>query len=323
MEDPDQRPDFVHIRDEQGGGRGIMDATTAAHLASTKPDPNQAELDALLASVTRIRIISVSDLFSNRLQNPDVLLDTEDRASVAAFRDCLTIVVDPSTFGHCMCFGNPHLELFAGSERIARLGYHHGYSIRWDAWKYDAQLAEPDRLLDWMTEHGVLGPQREVDLANERARRSRASRAAWEEATPKFFQRFLEMDDFGAGAPVVEEMLDVLRTALPDRVEQGLCLFQWFGSGLGPWSGFPSYEDVPERLLLAFSTDVLIEALTRSEPNDRQWLGAARYFGGWNFSQQKRADRALLSDSLRRRLMDAALATGIEDNIQRARAAFQ
>jgi hypothetical protein len=35
---------------------------------------------------------------------------------------------------------------------------------------------------------------------------------------------------------------DALRGALPALEGQALALFGWFGSGTGPWNGYPSYE---------------------------------------------------------------------------------
>src|SRR5205823_14812343 len=152
-------------------------------------DPTQASLDALLATVTRVRVVPISN-FEKGNAREQVLLDTSDPASLDAFRGCFAIVEDPASFGHCMCFGNPHIELYAGEQLAATLGYHHGYSIRWNAWRHDAVLREPQRLLDWMTAHGVHGPRREVEEGRRRAEESARQVERWLAATPECLRPF-------------------------------------------------------------------------------------------------------------------------------------
>jgi hypothetical protein len=298
-----------------------MDRATADYLASTAPDPTQKSIDSLLRSITRVRIVP----FANYLKGATelrTLLDTSDPVSLAAFRGCFAIVEDPETFGHCMCFGDPHLELYAGDRLAATLGYHHGFAIRWDAWKHDACLKEPDRLLDWMSAHGVDGPRREVEEMRRRGEESRRNAEHWLGAMPDCFHSFWEQMERDRDPELHRLLLDVLRAALPAQEEQALALFGWFGSGAGPWSGFPSYEVVPEQLLLYYPTQFLVGVLMGSTPTETQWRGAARYFGGWDFRQAKKGDSGLLSSELKQRLLAAARTSGILDNIERAERAF-
>jgi hypothetical protein len=119
--------------------------------------------------------------------------------------------------------------------------------------------------------------------------------------------------------------LEPLRTALvgefPNEQPRILALYAWFGSGEGPWSGFPSYETVAEELLLEFQTEALIEAAeaTRSA---QQLEGAARLFGGWSFSQGRPGDLARLPPDLKRRLLAHSLQSADEDKRSRAHHAF-
>lgn len=127
----------MDFTERSGRVTAVVDQATADYLASRAPDPTQQSIDALLKRVTRVRVVPVG----NRRQGATeggALLDTSAPASLAALRDCFAIVKDPEAFGHCMCFGNPHIELYAGDELAATIGYHHGVAIRWDAWKHDA-----------------------------------------------------------------------------------------------------------------------------------------------------------------------------------------
>ena len=317
----ESRDPFVPIRDESGRVTGVMDRATAEYLASQALDPTQKSIDALLKRITRVRVIPVENSRPGATKRR-TLLDTSDPASLASFRGCFAIVEDPETFGHCMCFGDPHIELYAGDDLAATIGYHHGVAIRWDAWKHDAWLKEPDRLLDWMSAHGVDGPRREVEEARRRGEESRRQAERWLEAMPDCFRPFWERMDQDRDPELHRLLLEALRAAISAPEGQALALFGWFGSGAGPWSGFPSYEAVPEQLLLHYSTQFLADVLTASTPTEAQWRGGARYFGGWEFRQRKKGDSALLPSDLKRRLLQVARTTGIADNIDRAERAF-
>jgi hypothetical protein len=312
---------FVPIRDERGNIMGLMDQATADYLASRAPDPTQASLDGLLVGITRVRVVPFSNFLQGTAEKA-VLLDASDPVSLASFRECFAIVEDPDSFGHCMCFGDPHIELYAGDRLAATLGYHHGLAIRWSAWKHDAVLKEPDRLLDWMSAHGVPGPRAEVEAAQRRAEESARQAERWLGAMPECLRPF-----WGQLGPFPEPALhgvslDALRAAYPSPAAQVRALLGWFGSGAGPWSGYPSYESVPEQLLRHYPTQLLIEALTASPPTAPQLAGAARYFAGWDFRRTKEADGRLLPAGLKQQLLKAAEATGIADNLERAKRGY-
>src|SRR5262245_1903380 len=105
----DWRESFVPIRNKRGKVTGVMDRATADYLASQASGPTQASLDALLAGVTRIRVVPLAN-FTQAAAKRQTLLDTSDPVSIAAFQRCFAIVEDPDTFGHCMCPGDPHIE---------------------------------------------------------------------------------------------------------------------------------------------------------------------------------------------------------------------
>lgn len=315
------KDDFVPITHENGRVTGMMDRATADYLASKVPDPTQESIDTLLRRITRVRVVPVTNYRKGETEQR-TLLDTSDPASLASFRNCFAIVEDPNTFGHCMCLGDPHIELYVGDQLAATFGCHHGFAIRWNAWKHDAYLMEPDRLLDWMSAHGVDGPRREVEEMKRRGEEYRRHADHWREVTPDCFRPHWEQMGNSHDPQLHRLLLGALCDAFPGAQEQVLTLFGWFGSGSGPWSGYPAYESVPEQLLLYFPTQFLVDALTGSTPSETQWLGAARYFAGWDFRRNKNKDGKRLSSELKRQLLAAAKTTGIRDNIERAQRAF-
>lgn len=288
----------------------------------SRTDPDQRSLEALLATVDRVRVVPFSNFVVGRAPQP-ILVDTSDPRSLTAFRTCFAIVEDPASFGHCMCPGDPFIELYSRKRLIATIGYHHGVSIRWDAWTWDVLLSEPDRLLDWMSEHGAPGPRAAVDENRRRGEETDRDAQRWLAAMPAALRPFWDQLEPFPDGDRYEPSLAALRTAQPAIDAQILALLAWFGSGAGPWSGFPSHESVAEELLLHFPPQAVIDALTKTTPTDAQLVGASRLFAGWSFSQ-RHGDYGLrlVPPTLKHQLLFAAKRTAIDDNFDRARAAF-
>jgi hypothetical protein len=68
--------------------------------------------------------------------------------------------------------------------------------------------------------------------------------------------------------------LKPLSTALvkqyPDTDDRIRALMAWFGSGGGPWSGFPGYEEIAARLLRQYPTPELIKAVEGRSLKEQQ-----------------------------------------------------
>jgi hypothetical protein len=129
-----------------------MDRMTADYLASTAPNPTQAALDAVLGRMTRARLVR-SRLDENRRFQFDVVrLDVSDAAGLHELCACLRIDAGASA-GHMMMIEDHRLEIWAGDECLAALGWLAGSRLRWwGVWKNDAQLAEPEQLRHWVAE---------------------------------------------------------------------------------------------------------------------------------------------------------------------------
>ncbi len=159
---PENEKLFVEIKCKNGHIM-LADRLLAEYFQSKAPFPSQRSLDRLFEKVTRLRILDVESMTLNEVMingkaidpvmldisvavalasliDPEVLLDISDTDVLASLRECMIIVEDESTFGHCMCLGNQALELYAGQQLLATITLHHGTSIRWDAWKGDDNL---------------------------------------------------------------------------------------------------------------------------------------------------------------------------------------
>ncbi len=112
-----------------------------------------------------------------------------------------------------------------------------------------------------------------------------------------------------------------LAQEIPESTARIRALLTWYGSGRGPWSDFPSYEETAERLLIQYSTGELIAACSGALSKE-QSEGAARLFSDDDFQSRRPQDLRLLPDDLRKRLLEHVLASGDEDRKARARSAF-
>jgi hypothetical protein len=124
-----------------------------------KPSPSQQAIDDLLAKIGRIKVWRGGMMRDNPTTNV-LLADESEPAAVESFGRACRISEDPRTFGHCMCLGQPTIELLdVGGRRVATLGMQHGSAIRWDLWQHDAQLLDGQAVLDWLMARGVNAEQ--------------------------------------------------------------------------------------------------------------------------------------------------------------------
>jgi hypothetical protein len=108
----------------------------------------------------------------------------------------------------------------------------------------------------------------------------------------------------------------------PSRHDRIAALLEWYGSGAGPWSGFPAYEDEAAVLLFDNSTADILTAIAETPMTDQQWEGAARFFGGWDFRQKRPLDLKLISPKLKAILLQHSLRSNDRDKVERAKKAF-
>ncbi len=306
------------------GSPAMVDQIFLDYVRSTAPAPTQRALDELLAPVTRVRVLSAGMLDGKAMQGP-LLFEASAPEQLAALRARLAIVEDPKRFGHCMCLGSPTIELYEGAKLRAAIGLHHGLLIRWDGWKHDAPLADSLALLRWMASLGAGGPLRDFEEARAEDERAAARWGNWMRAMPTSLSPFrsaLEQYAQQGSAPLdLDAMLRALSAQVPEESERARALFAWLGQGAGLWSGFPAYEQVPEKLLSALDTCALLAAIEGRALTAEEAEGAARYFGGRG-RRKKPGQASEMSPALRRLLLEVGSKTTDADRLARAQAAF-
>jgi hypothetical protein len=150
VEDKTASSGFATVR-FASGACSTMDTLMLEYMRSRAPQPTQAALDALLARVGRVRVLD-DGMANGHPLGDRVLVDCALASDLAELKQSMAIL--DGSGGHCMCCGKPTLELFSRQgESLAVLGIHHGRSVRWNAWKDDAELLDGRRLLDWLANH--------------------------------------------------------------------------------------------------------------------------------------------------------------------------
>jgi hypothetical protein len=92
----------------------------------------------------------------------------------------------------------------------------------------------------------------------------------------------------------------------------------WFGSGAGPWSGFPGYEEIAQKILRQYPTEELIGAVDGRSLSDEELEGAARILGNWT----PIPDHTPIPPGLRQILLDHCLRSSDQDKVDHAKKAF-
>lgn len=211
-----------------------------------------------------------------------VLFESAERHDLNALREAVKVVVPPEPMV-CACLGGPVIELYSGSRRVLVLENHHGESIACDLWVGDAPIVPAEPWLAWFEDRGM--PQlRKTYESHQRVRaKARMEQAHWMDAMPKAMRAaWSEMQGFLA-TPDVVQLEAVLAEEEPIEAKRILALFALYGSGAGPWTGYPSYEDTAAQMLNQYPAKKLIEAVGSGNGlSPSQMEGVARLLSGWH-----------------------------------------
>lgn len=265
----------------------------------------------------------------HRWEPEPTLCETRDAAAIEALVS--SIEVDEARSGfHCMCCGDPTFEFLRKGEVVVSLGFHHGESLRWPEgrWEGGSSLTEGSvrRLLDWLEARGIDGPKRQhAEALRQRELWIQSERRFLAAMPPAFGDVWIEYrrQPLPLFRPETARRWDeLLRRQIPEAAERIRTLLSWFGSGRGPWSGYPGYEQIPEQLLLLYETREILGAIGGRGLRGPLLERTARFFGSSGFGTHRKADLGLLTPGLKRTILAHALASTDEDKRQRARAAF-
>lgn len=260
----------------------IIDKLTAEFLASDNPEPKADDMAILTANVVQVSVFD-GGMAAGRPIGTQLLFATSEQAAIEQLVSKLALAADPPS-GHCMCFGDPTVLLTKEDGSQIAIGLHHGFAIRIACWKSDARLADGRGLLEFLDSCGVRRPLTTYLDALRRDQEAELAASAWRAAVPPRLAGQQE-GVHPLDGDIRSLYVDFVETA-PDKVAALRELLAWYGSGTGLYSGYPSYESVPEDMLCMAPLTDLVKALEASLSR-AEMCGAARLLKSWSFRSIK------------------------------------
>jgi len=313
-------------------------------LQAEEPTNHAVNPSELLVAVSQADKVVVFDgspaIHEDDRQAPQPILYSSDRAEdIRELGDAVS-VKPPNEWFMCACLPIVDVALFRDGKKIGLISIYEGIAVGFNDWDGNAWPMNQQRLLRWFDRRGVTGPRRAVDLQREQEATSAKASEKWSKAIPESlrptWKKALEAEEkkftIGSSHDALEAAADVMQPAFeaefPDRNTRIGALFSWFGSGAGPWSGYPMYEDVAARLLLRYQFAELLAALQQTRLTTAQLEGAARFFAGYDYGwlfKEPNDFRLIdqLPNDLKRALLDHVLKSADHDKVDRARHAFE
>lgn len=290
-----------------------------ANVKELKKDERPVVPEHLTALIGDADRVVVTD---TPMQDAKKLFESRDRKDIDALSKAL-VVVKPDEWFHCMCIGTPAIHLYKDDKVLAQITNHHGQSVRCSLWSSDARIWDTEKWLKWFDDREIDGPRKEVEEMRESQEQGQRDWKRWIAAMPKALEPIWE-DSLGEFGDVnTEPLVKALKESIPQKEDQILALLRWFGSGSGPWSGFPSYESAAEELLLEYQTAEIVTAIEKKDLSAEQMEGAARLFGGWDFSQKHPKGLEQVPADIKRSLWNHVKNTQDKDKLGRATHAFK
>lgn len=257
------------------------------------------------------------------MNDAKVLFESTSIKDLKSFRESLTLnKPKPEEYFHCMCIGSPAVYFYKNGKETVYLTNHHGKSIRCPLWSSDVVIVDVEKWVKWFDDHGISSVSEEVEYSKTQAIKSKKNWEKWKKAMPDSIKPLWEGAIGNFGETDVKPLVNALEKEIPDRAERILALLEWYGSGEGSWSGFPSYEDAPEEMLLNYTTKEIVTSMQSTVLTMTQVEGGARLFGGWTFSKKRPNGLNEVPQAIKELLWDHVKTTGDEDKLERAKRAF-
>lgn len=275
----------------------------------------------LLHAIDQADRVEVHD---SRIGRGQTLYVSEERADLQSLKTSI-MVKPPEGWYRCACIPSTTITFLKAKKELGFVEIFEGEDIHYSEWTGDATVADRKRWFAWLDSRGVTSPHKEFDEQAALAKQDQKDEEKWRKAMPSsLLPLWQHMTAYRPVPGQYETKFEEIAISkqYPQANSRILALMSWFGSGAGPWSGFPGYEDVPERMLLKYSTADLVAAVSSKPLTDPETEGAARFFAGWEFNRTRPNDLAKLPDSLRKTFLEHSLKSKDEDNVERAKNSF-
>jgi hypothetical protein len=279
-----------------------------------------SDLLSLVDQADRVEVYDLRDMGSTHL-----LFSSSNRADLDELKAAIAVEV-PQDWFVCMCMPSTQIRFRRNAKEIGSVNIYEGDILEFARWSSHARVKDKELWFKWLDAHNITAPHEAAAREERILKEEAAAEERWTNAMPESLRPIWPkvMAKMMPGQTADTKDLDsALAGQFADRQARIRALFAWFGSGAGPWSGFPMYEEVAEQMLLEYPTPELLDALHGVTLNEAETEGAARLFGGWSFKSTRPNDRSLIPADLKRALLEHSLKSSDQDKLDRARAAFE
>jgi hypothetical protein len=260
-------------------------------------------------------------VYSEGFKREFVVYRSSSRKDFDQLKSAITLKPRGGPF-QCACMDGPDIALLKNKQEIATVWNHEGTAIGSSVWNGDWYNGDPDRWLRWFDARGMKGTREFFNQLHREEKKAEDDERRWLKTMPSslkpLWSNALSQYQPPGKNPNLEPLNLALAKQYPDTSGRIRALMAWYGSGAGPWSGFPGYEEIAEKLLRQYPTKVLIEAVESRNLTDHELEGAARIFGGWTPVR----DPTPIPADLRHALLEHCLKSSDQDKVERAQRAF-
>jgi hypothetical protein len=258
-------------------------------------------------------------IYSEGFKREFVIYHSSSRKDFEELKSAISLKGGPFV---CACMDGPEIALLKNKKEIASVWNHEGSAIGSSVWNGDWQNSDANRWLRWFDKRGLTSARKFFNETQAEARRTIVDEKRWLKAMPSSLKplwssavnQYNPPDKF----PDLKPLNAALLKQYPNAYDRIRALMAWFGSGAGPWSGFPGYEQIAEKLLRQYPAAELIKAVENRSLRDQELEGAARIFGNWT----PVPDHTPIPAQLRQKLLEHCLKSKDQDKVERARKAF-
>jgi len=260
-------------------------------------------------------------IYSEGFKREFVIYHSSSRKDFEELKSAITLKRKGGPFV-CACMDGPEIALLKNKKEIALVWNHEGTAIGSSVWNGDWENSDANRWLSWFDKRGMTSAREFFNETQAEAKRTTVDEKRWLKAMPSSLKPLWSSAVNQYNPPGEFPDLKPLNASLlkqyPDAYDRIRALMAWFGSGAGPWSGFPGYEQIAEKLLRQYPAAELIKAVENRNLSDQELEGAARIFGSWT----PVSDPTPVPSQLRQTLLEHCLKSKDQDKVERARKAF-
>jgi hypothetical protein len=195
-------------------------------------------------------------------------------------------LIDPEPFitTRCMCGGSMIINFYKNNDRMSWISNIHGKSIRTSLGDSDIKIKNIPKWSKWFENHGIDTIKNEIEESRIASNKNSQDKERWVSAMPSGFLKFWEQAvDYNMGTENIPVLAARIQELLPQKNKQILALLKLYGSGDGPWSGYPSYEGAIGELLIKYNMKEIQRAIDSTTLDKAQLEGFSRLICSYSF----------------------------------------